>query len=132
MLVGDVYVNGQHVGATDYGYLGFDIDVSQLLRYGEKNEIAVRTDTRAANNSRWYTGGGLFRDVRLIITNDQLYFSRHPLYITTRNNREVNIRAEIVNRQKKQKGENPRHDRQSSGAAENRHAFQCQVARPRI
>ena len=106
MLVGDVYVNGQHVGATDYGYLGFDIDVSQLLRYGEKNEIAVRTDTRAANNSRWYTGGGLFRDVRLIITNDQLYFPRHPLYITTRNNREVNIRAEIVNRQKKQKGEN--------------------------
>ena len=106
MLVGDVYVNGQHVGATDYGYLGFDIDVSQLLRYGEKNEIAVRTDTRAANNSRWYTGGGLFRDVRLIITNDQLYFPRHPLYITTRNNREVNIKAEIVNRQKKQKGEN--------------------------
>lgn len=106
MLVGDVYVNGQHVGATDYGYLGFDTDVSQLLRYGEKNEIAVRTDTRAADNSRWYTGGGLFRDVRLIITNDQLYFPRHPLYITTRNNREVNIRAEIVNRQKKQKGEN--------------------------
>lgn len=106
MLVGDVYVNGQHVGATDYGYLGFDTDVSQLLRYGEKNEIAVRTDTRAANNSRWYTGGGLFRDVRLIITNDQLYFPRHPLYITTRNNREVNIRAEIVNCQKKQKGEN--------------------------
>lgn len=106
MLVGDVYVNGQHVGATDYGYLGFDTDVSQLLRYGEKNEIAVRTDTRAANNSRWYTGGGLFRDVRLIITNDQLYFPRHPLYITTCNNREVNIRAEIVNRQKKQKGEN--------------------------
>ena len=105
MLVGDVYVNGQHVGATDYGYLGFDTDVSQLLRYGEKNEIAVRTDTRAANNSRWYTGGGLFRDVRLIITNDQLYFPRHPLYITTRNNREVSIRAEIVNRQKKQKGE---------------------------
>ena len=106
MLVGDVYVNGQHVGATDYGYLGFDTDVSQLLRYGEKNEIAVRTDTRAANNSRWYTGGGLFRDVRLIVTNDQLYFPRHPLYITTRNNREVNIRAEIVNRQKQQKGEN--------------------------
>ena len=106
MLVGDVYVNGQHVGATDYGYLGFDTDVSQLLCYGKKNEIAVRTDTRAANNSRWYTGGGLFRDVRLIITNDQLYFPRHPLYITTRNNREVNIRAEIVNRQKKQKGEN--------------------------
>lgn len=106
MLVGDVYVNGQHVGATDYGYLGFDTDVSPLLRYGEKNEIAVRTDTRAANNSRWYTGGGLIRDVRLIITNDQLYFPRHPLYITTRNNREVNIRVEIVNRQKKQKGEN--------------------------
>lgn len=105
MLVGDVYVNGQHVGATDYGYLGFDIDVSKLLRYGKVNEIAVRADTRDTNNSRWYTGGGLFRDVRLIVTHDELFFPRHPLYITTSDNRVVNIKAEIVNKQKKPHGE---------------------------
>ncbi len=46
MLVGDVYVNGKHIGGTDYGYLGFDYDVSKLLSYGEKNEIAVKADTR--------------------------------------------------------------------------------------
>ncbi len=100
MLVGDVYLNGQRVGGTDYGYLGFDIDVSQLLRWGEVNEIAVRADTGQPNNSRWYTGGGLYRDVNLIVTDKKLYFPRHPLFIRTVDNREVKIRANIVNQQK--------------------------------
>ena len=33
MLVGDVYLNGQRIGGTDYGYLGFDIDLSKLLKW---------------------------------------------------------------------------------------------------
>lgn len=83
MLVGDVYVNGQRMGGTDYGYLGFDIDVSQALNYGKPNVIAVRADTRQPGNSRWYTGGGLYRDVHLVVTDAVRYFVRHPLYITT-------------------------------------------------
>ncbi len=104
MLVGDVYLNGQRVGGTDYGYLGFDVDVSKLLKWGQVNEIAVKADTREANNSRWFTGGGLYRDVNLIVTDSKLYFPRHPLFIRTKNNSEVNIKAEIVNQQKLQKG----------------------------
>lgn len=96
MLVGDVYLNGERIGGTDYGYLGFDIDVSKKLKYGEVNEIAVKADTRNANNSRWYTGAGLYRDVNIIVTDSKLYFPRHPLYITTKNNNEVNIQAEIA------------------------------------
>ena len=83
MLVGDVYVNGKHVGGTDYGYLGFEIDVTRMLKFGEPNVIAVKANTMNPDNSRWYTGGGLFRDVTLIATDAQQHFTRHPLYITT-------------------------------------------------
>lgn len=83
MLVGDVYLNGERVGGTDYGYVGFETDITGQLKYGQPNVIAVRADTREPENSRWYTGGGLFRDVHLVVTDAHRYFVRHPLYITT-------------------------------------------------
>ena len=105
MLVGDVYLNGQRIGGTDYGYLGFDIDLSKLLKWGQPNEIAVKADTQNPNNSRWFTGAGLYRDVNLIVTNKDLFFPRHPLFIRTQGNREVKIKAEIINQQKVAKGQ---------------------------
>lgn len=96
MYVADVYVNGQHVGKTDYGYVGFEVDITDRVRYGESNIIAVKADTRAPENSRWYTGGGLFRDVRLLVKNRDLSFARHPLHITTRENRYVDIEVETI------------------------------------
>ena len=107
MLVGDVYLNGQRVGGTDYGYLGFDIDLSKLLKWGQVNEIIVKADTGKPNNSRWYTGGGLFRDVNLIVTDKNLYFPRHPLFIRTVNNKEIKIRVNILNLQKTKKPQIP-------------------------
>ena len=83
MLVGDVYLNGERIGGTEYGYLGFDADVSKLLKFGQENVVAVKANTQRPENSRWYTGGGLYRDVKLIVTDPQQYFTRHPLYITT-------------------------------------------------
>ena len=105
MLVGDVYLNGKRIGGTDYGYLGFDIDLSKLLKWGEANEITVKADTRNPNNSRWFTGAGLYRDVNLIITDENLFFPRHPLFIRTQDNKEVKIKAEIINQQKLAKGQ---------------------------
>ena len=105
MLVGDVYLNGQRIGGTDYGYLGFDIDLSKLLKWGQTNEIAVKADTQNPSNSRWFTGAGLYRDVNLIVTNKDLFFPRHPLFIRTQGNREVKIKAEIINQQKVAKGQ---------------------------
>ena len=100
MLVGDVWVNGELVGGTDYGYLGFDIDITDRLRFDSPNEIVVKADTREPNNSRWYTGGGLYRDVNIIVTDRKLYFPRHPLFIRTVDNNKVLIRAEIFNQGK--------------------------------
>ncbi|MCR4919533.1 MAG: DUF4982 domain-containing protein [Prevotella sp.] len=98
MYTADVYLNGRRIGGTDYGYVGFEIDVTRDLLYGRQNVIAVRADTREPGNSRWYTGGGLFRDVRLLVTDAQLFFTRHPLYVTTRDNRYVSLSAEFTNR----------------------------------
>ncbi len=98
MYVGDVYLNGERIGGTDYGYVGFEVDLTGRLRWGEDNVIAVRADTREPQNSRWYTGGGLFRGVKLITTSADQFFTRHPLYITTRDNSYVNISAEFTNR----------------------------------
>lgn len=105
MLVGDVYLNGKRIGGTDYGYLGFDIDLSKLLKWGQPNEIAVKADTQNSSNSRWFTGAGLYRDVNLIVTNKNLFFPRHPLFIRTQGNKEVKIKAEIINQQKVAKGQ---------------------------
>lgn len=83
LLVGDVYLNGEKIGGTDYGYLGFECDISNGLKFGEENVVDVIADTGSPENSRWYTGGGLYRDVNIVITDPQHYFTRHPLKITT-------------------------------------------------
>lgn len=95
MLVGDVYLNEEYIGGTDYGYLGFEIDVTDKLKIGEENKIKVVASTGEAENSRWYTGGGLYRGVKLIATDPNLYFQRHPLKITTKT-QENEARIEIL------------------------------------
>lgn len=99
LLRGDVFLNGERIGGTDYGYLGFEIDLTDKLKYGSDNEISVLADTGEANNSRWYTGGGLYRSVRLVLTDPTQYFARHPLNISTIDNRAVRIAARIINKQ---------------------------------
>ena len=99
MYTADVLFNGKRVGGTDYGYLGFDIDITDQLSQ-DGNLIEVIADTRDPGNSRWYTGGGLFRNVRIVTTPKDLYFGRHPLYITTRDNKYVSASVEFTNRTK--------------------------------
>lgn len=100
MYVGDVYLNGKRIGGTDYGYVGFEIDVTNLLQYDTPNILAVKADTRKPNNSRWYTGGGLFRHVNVVVTDPKLYLMRHPFYITTPNvsteEAEVCVQVEVA------------------------------------
>lgn len=82
MLHGDAYLNGKKIGGTDYGYLGFEADVTRLLKYDQKNVLAVHCSTGGDKNSRWYTGGGLFRDIHLILK-DSISIARHGIYIQT-------------------------------------------------
>lgn len=82
MYVADVYVNGKKVASSEYGYVGFETEISRHLRYGEQNTVAVWASTCDVKASRWYTGGGIFRDVYLKIRN-HTHITRHGLYITT-------------------------------------------------
>lgn len=82
MYLGDVWLNGRKIGSTEYGYLGFDADITGLLDYNKENVVAVRASTSKPRASRWYTGGGLYRDVHLIIK-DSVAVARHGVFVTT-------------------------------------------------
>lgn len=97
MYYADVYLNGERIGGTNYGYVGFDIDITNKVKWGEENTIAIYANTAGVKNSRWYTGGGLFRDVNLIYKTPSLHLQRHPLHITTKENRQVNITVGVQN-----------------------------------
>ena len=62
----DFWLNGKHLGNHPYGYTYFQYDLTKLLKDG-LNTIAVRVRNEG-KNSRWYSGSGIFRDVRLITT----------------------------------------------------------------
>ena len=84
MCLGEVYLNGEKIAASDYGYLGFEISIEDKLRWDEDNVIAVRTSTGNVLGSRWYTGGGLCRGVKLI-ARDKVSVSRHGVFVSTPN-----------------------------------------------
>jgi len=65
----EVWINGTYLGSRPYGYSSFRYELSKYLKFGaEKNVIAVRVDNAAQPNSRWYTGSGIYRNVRLVTT----------------------------------------------------------------
>jgi len=98
MLHGDAYLNGKKIGGTDYGYLGFEANITKLLKYDQPNVLAVHCSTGNMPNSRWYTGGGLFRDVHLVLK-DSVAIARHGIYINTPQISEqeatVNVQVEV-------------------------------------
>jgi len=65
----EVFINGQLVGKRPNGYISFSYEISQYLKYGEENQIAVRVDHTQDADSRWYTGSGIYRDVWLVKAN---------------------------------------------------------------
>lgn len=65
----DVWINGHHLGFRPSGYSSFSYDLTPHLRFGsEPNRITVRVDHSAYVDSRWYTGSGIYRNVRLVKT----------------------------------------------------------------
>lgn len=96
-----VYVNEQRVAAVPYGYTTFYALLNDFLRYGQENEIRVLARTGDAPNSRWYSGGGIYRDVYLE-EGGLVYLVPQGLRLTTREASEemalVEVSAEICSR----------------------------------
>ena len=62
-----VWVNGVCLGTWPYGYSSFSYDLTGVLK-ARGNVIAVRVDNSQQPNSRWYSGSGIYRHVRLVAT----------------------------------------------------------------
>lgn len=93
MARADFLVNGTGCGRGEYGYLGFRGDMTPLLLVGT-NYLTVTCDT-LSHASRWYPGGGIYRNVRLVKT-DNVYFVSDALKITTKDvlTRDAKIKIE--------------------------------------
>ncbi len=69
MACSSVYVDGQLAGYRPNGYVGFTYDITDLVTPGKEATIAVRVDNSVQPASRWYTGSGINRHVRLVSKN---------------------------------------------------------------
>jgi beta-galactosidase len=77
-----VWLNGQFVGGRPYGYSSFECVLTRLVRFGTDNVLAVRVDHSRYADSRWYTGSGVYRHVRLRLT-DRMRIAHWGVYATT-------------------------------------------------
>lgn len=62
-----VWLNGQLVGGWPFGYSSWRLDLTPHVRFGSENQLAIRLDN-PPHSSRWYPGGGLYRNVWLVKT----------------------------------------------------------------
>jgi beta-galactosidase len=77
-----VYLNGHKLGHHPYGYTAFTFDLTPDLNFAAANVLAVRVDNSAQPNSRWYSGSGIYRHVRVIVTNPT-HVAQWGAFITT-------------------------------------------------
>ncbi|MFV0464491.1 MAG: glycoside hydrolase family 2 TIM barrel-domain containing protein [Lachnospiraceae bacterium] len=96
-----VYVNGQLAAKNPFGYNTFYVSIQEFLKYGCENEIRVIVRNGAMTNSRWYSGGGIYRDVSLL-KSGYTYFIPDGLCVTVEEVDQafavLRIAAEIKNR----------------------------------
>ena len=77
-----VWINGISLGERPFGYSSFRYDLTPHLKFGGANVIAVRCDTSAQPASRWYSGGGIYRHVRLV-TENPIHVAADGLFVST-------------------------------------------------
>jgi len=77
----EVYINGKRMGKHPYGYTSFWYDITDRIRFGEKNVLAVKVRNEG-ENSRWYAGSGIYRHVWLK-TLHPLHVAQWGTFITT-------------------------------------------------
>ncbi|MBP6182117.1 glycoside hydrolase family 2 TIM barrel-domain containing protein [Flavobacterium sp.] len=101
MANSQVWINGKHLGKRPYGYTSFTYDLTPYLNFGKANVIAVRADNSIQPASRYYTGAGIYRHVRLVSVNPT-HFKHWGTFITTpiatTAKGVVNLKVEIENK----------------------------------
>lgn len=74
-----VYLNGCLLKHNFCGYTSFDVDITDFVLFDESNVLAVYVDTKN-NEGWWYEGGGIYRDVRIVKT-DEIAIDRYGVYV---------------------------------------------------
>ncbi len=99
-----VYLNGHKLGLHPYGYTGFTFDLTSELNFKGPNVLAVRVDNSAQPNSRWYSGSGIYRHVRVVVTNPT-HVAHWGVFVTTPSVSEssstVSIQTKVANESSK-------------------------------
>lgn len=76
-----VYLNGRYISGRPYGYSSFSLDLTGLFSFGKDNVLAVRVENKP-EMSRFYTGAGIYRPVRLVCTSS-VHVAHWGTYVTT-------------------------------------------------
>jgi beta-galactosidase len=99
MSYASVWINGQLAGGWPYGYSSWRIDLTPYIKPGGVNQIAIRLDN-PANSSRWYPGGGIYRNVWLVKA-APVHVGQWGTYVTTpevsRDSASVHLKVTIEN-----------------------------------
>lgn len=77
-----VWLNGNIVGGWPYGYNSWQLDLTEYVNFGKENQLAIRLDN-PNQSSRWYPGGGIYRNVWITKTN-QTHIGQWGTYITAK------------------------------------------------
>ena len=108
MANSDVWINGFHLGQRPYGYSSFSYDLTGHLKFGkgQVNVLAVRADNSVQPASRYYTGAGIYRHVRLVST-APVHFGEGGVYVAASpvgvgkgaavEQADIKVQAEVVN-----------------------------------
>jgi beta-galactosidase len=101
----ECWINGHSLGSHPYGYTSFAFDITPYIRYGAENILAVKVRNEG-ENSRWYSGSGIYRHVWLI-AKDSVHLSLWGTAISTNPKSEVseniNVKSDIFNQGKSAK-----------------------------
>jgi beta-galactosidase len=94
-----IFINGQNLGQHPYGYTSFWYDLTDKIKFGEKNIIAVEVKNEG-QNSRWYSGSGIYRHVWLRVA-DPVHIAQWGTAVTTPEVNEaeakVNVKTKVLN-----------------------------------
>ncbi len=97
----DVWINGFYLGRRPFGYASFSYELNGHLNFGKtENVIAVRCDTSAQPASRFYSGAGIYRHVRLVET-APVHIVENGVFVSTpefeSNQATVHVEMKVVN-----------------------------------
>jgi beta-galactosidase len=95
-----VWLNGQFVGGWPYGYASWRVDLTPYVKFGGENVLAIRLDN-PPESSRWYPGGGIYRNVWLVKAGP-VHVGQWGVYVTTpevsKSGAKVDVKVHVDNR----------------------------------